>query len=141
MHHQLFEARLECLVMTSGNFTEEPIVIDNAEARAKLTPLVDHFLLHNRDIFMRADDSVARCYEGAPRMIRRARGYAPEPIDLGVEFQEAWGVGAELKNTFCLTKSHYPFSASTLAILRTSKRTFFRGNAPPSHWGSGTPHG
>jgi len=107
MHHQLFEGRLECLVMTSGNFTEEPIVIDNAEARAKLTPLVDCFLLHNRDIFMRADDSVARCYEGVPRMIRRARGYAPKPIDLGVEFQEALGVGAELKNTFCLTKSHY----------------------------------
>jgi hydrogenase maturation protein HypF len=107
MHHQLFEGRLECLVMTSGNLTEEPIVIDNAEAQAKLAPLADRFLFHNRDIFMRADDSVARWLEGAPRMIRRARGYAPAPIDLGIECDGALGVGGELKNTFCLTRGRY----------------------------------
>jgi hydrogenase maturation protein HypF len=107
MHHQFFDGSLECLVMTSGNITEEPIVIENSEARAKLAPLVDRFLLHDRDIYMRADDSVVRWHDGAPRMIRRARGYAPEPIDLGVELGDAMGVGAELKNTFCLLKSHY----------------------------------
>jgi len=107
LHHLLLDGPLACLVMTSGNITEEPIVIDNDEATAKLAPLADRFLLHNRDIFMRADDSVTRWYEGAPRMIRRARGYAPEAIDLGFETGGALGVGAELKNTFCLTKGHY----------------------------------
>jgi hydrogenase maturation protein HypF len=107
MHHQLFDGSLECLVMTSGNITEEPIVIHNDEARARLAPLADRFLTHDRDIFMRADDSVVRWCEGAPRVIRRARGYAPDPIDLGFEMDEALGVGAELKNTFCLTKSRY----------------------------------
>ncbi len=107
LHHLLFDSPLACLVMTSGNLTEEPIVIDNHEARFKLATLADRFLLHNRDIFMRADDSVIRWYEGAPRLIRRARGYAPEAIDLGIETGGALGVGAEMKNTFCLTKGCY----------------------------------
>jgi hydrogenase maturation protein HypF len=107
MHHQLFEGPLECLVMTSGNFTEEPIEIGNGQAQARLAPLVDRFLLHDRDIFMRADDSVTRWYDGAPRIIRRARGYAPEPMDLRRDMDDVLGVGAELKNTFCLTKGRY----------------------------------
>ena len=107
LHHLLFDGPLACLVMTSGNIAEEPIVIENSEAVTKLAPLADRFLLHDRDIFMRADDSVTRWHEGAPRLIRRARGYAPEAIDLGFETSGALGVGAEMKNTFCLTKSHY----------------------------------
>jgi hydrogenase maturation protein HypF len=77
MHHQFFEGRLECLVMTSGNLSEEPVEIRNDQAQTRLAPLVDRFLLHDRDIFMRTDDSVTRWYDGAPRIIRRARGYAP----------------------------------------------------------------
>jgi hydrogenase maturation protein HypF len=107
MHHQLFVGPIECLVMTSGNISEEPIVIYNEEARSRLAALADRFLTHDREIFMRADDSVTRWFDGAPRLIRRARGYAPEAIDLGFEPGEALGVGAELKNTFCLTKGRY----------------------------------
>ncbi|MDE3195066.1 MAG: carbamoyltransferase HypF, partial [Acidobacteriota bacterium] len=107
MHRQLFDGPLSALVMTSGNRTEEPIVIRNEEAAVKLAPLADRFLTHNRDIFMRVDDSVTRWFQNAPRMIRRARGYAPQAIDLGFEMRDALGVGGELKNTFCLTKSHY----------------------------------
>jgi len=103
--HQLLFARggFTCLVMTSGNLSEEPIVISNAEAHEKLAPLSDLILAHDRDIFMRADDSVVR----AGAVLRRARGFAPEPFDLGFEAPEVLAVGGELKNTFCLTKGHY----------------------------------
>ena len=107
MHHLLFDGPLECLVMTSGNITEEPIVTDNAEALVKLAPVADRFLLHDREIFMRADDSVTCFLEGAPRMLRRARGFAPEAIGLADEAHEVLGCGAEMKNTFCLTKGRH----------------------------------
>lgn len=107
LHHLLFEGTLECLVMTSGNISEEPIVTQNAAAREKLAPLVDTVVEHDRDIFMRVDDSVARVFEGTPRLLRRARGYVPEAIPLGHEVAEALAVGAELKDTFCLTKGSF----------------------------------
>jgi hydrogenase maturation protein HypF len=107
LHQLLFEGSPECLVMTSGNTSEEPIAIDNAVAQTKLSALADRFLLHDRGIFMRVDDSVVRFAEGSARVVRRARGYAPQPIDLGFEFGEVLACGAELKNTFCLTKGKY----------------------------------
>jgi hydrogenase maturation protein HypF len=107
LHHLLFRTGLTCLVMTSGNISEEPIVISNEVARRKLAPLCDILLTHNREIFMRVDDSVVRLHDGVPRVLRRARGYAPEAIDLGFEAQEVLACGAELKNTFCLTKGCY----------------------------------
>jgi hydrogenase maturation protein HypF len=107
LHHLLFGKELACLVMTSGNISEEPIVISNEEARQKLAPLCDGLLTHDREIFMRVDDSVVRMHDGVPRLLRRARGYAPETIDLGFEAQEVLACGAELKNTLCLTKGHY----------------------------------
>jgi hydrogenase maturation protein HypF len=107
LHQLLLEGPLECLVMTSGNIAEEPIAIDNAIAQAKLSALADRFLLHDREIFMRVDDSVTRVAEGSVRVLRRARGYAPQAIDLGYEFGEVLACGAELKNTFCLTKGKY----------------------------------
>jgi hydrogenase maturation protein HypF len=93
--------------MTSGNISEEPIVIRNEEAAAELSPLADRLLTHNRDIFMRVDDSVVRTFEGVPRVLRRARGYAPEAIALSREMPEVLAAGAELKNTFCLTRGRY----------------------------------
>ena len=73
------------LVMTSGNISEEPIVISNEEAWEQLAQVADWFLFHNRDIYMRVDDSVARTFRGSPRVLRRSRGYVPRPIDLGME--------------------------------------------------------
>jgi hydrogenase maturation protein HypF len=117
LHHLLFEGRFEFLVMTSGNISEEPIVIDNALAKEKLQPLVDIVVEHNRDIFMRVDDSVARVFEGQPRVLRRARGYVPEAIPLGREVAEVLAVGAELKNTFCLTKGEFAILSQHIGDL------------------------
>ena len=107
MHHLLFEGPLKCLVMTSGNISEEPIVIGNQEAIGKLTPLADRLMMHDRDIFMRVDDSVLRIFEDMPRVLRRARGFAPGAVSLGRETGEVLAVGPELKSTFCLTKGRY----------------------------------
>ncbi len=107
MHRLLFGDSLDCLVMTSGNLSEEPIVIENREALEKLSPLADLVVTHDRDIFMRADDSVVRIFEDTSRVLRRARGYAPEAIALGHEVGEVLATGPELKNTFCLTRGRY----------------------------------
>jgi hydrogenase maturation protein HypF len=103
LHHLLFRGAPEFLVMTSGNISEEPIVIDNQEARARLAPMCDLILTHDRDIFMRVDDSVVR----GETILRRARGFAPDPIDLGFDAGEVLAAGGELKSTFCLTKGRY----------------------------------
>ncbi len=112
LHYLLFHQSLcDALVMTSGNLTEEPLVIDNQEALKKLSGLADSFLLHNRDIFMRVDDSVVKVRrqpsEVATCFVRRSRGYVPEPIVLKDEGPDVMGCGADLKNTFALTKGRY----------------------------------
>jgi hydrogenase maturation protein HypF len=107
LHHLLLAAWERPLVMTSGNRVEEPQCIDNREAATRLQPLADLFLLHDREIINRVDDSVVRVMERAPRLLRRARGYAPAPIALPEGFEEApplLALGGELKNTFCLLK-------------------------------------
>jgi len=119
------EANFSALVMTSGNLSEEPIVRDNEEAREKLQDIVDAFLLHDRDIFMRVDDSVVRAghqqsaendQEGrlpaerrrrSALFIRRSRGYAPEPLALHRDGPEVLGCGADIKNTFTVTKGRF----------------------------------
>jgi len=97
------------LVMTSGNISEEPIVTGNDEALARLSDLADGFLLHDRDIHARCDDSVTRVLAGVELPARRSRGYAPYPIHLPFPVRQVLAVGAELKNTFCLTRDRYAF--------------------------------
>jgi len=97
------------LVMTSGNLSEEPIAFENDEAMERLGDIADYFLLHDRGIYSRYDDSVARVSDGKEVMIRRARGYAPFPIHLPFELKPVLACGPELKNTFCLTKGKYAF--------------------------------
>jgi hydrogenase maturation protein HypF len=95
------------LVMTSGNIAHEPQVTDNDEVGAKLGPIADRVLMHDRDIANRIDDSVVRIMAGRPRLIRRARGYAPAPMALPKGFEDAPEIlafGGELKSTFCLVK-------------------------------------
>jgi len=108
---ELKTQNFSALIMTSGNLSEEPIVIDNDEAIEKLSDIVDAVLIHNRDIFMRTDDSVVRnhflSYKAKPLFIRRSRGYAPEPITLHDDGPEVLGCGADIKNTFTLTKGNY----------------------------------
>ncbi len=104
-------SNFDALVMTSGNLSEEPIVVSNEEAASKLLEMVDAFLIHNRDIFMRVDDSVVRNHflpdKASPLFIRRSRGYAPEAISLHDDGPEVLGCGADIKNTFTLTKGNY----------------------------------
>ena len=100
-------AHFEALVMTSGNISEEPIITKNEEALEKLYSVADAFLLHNREIFMRVDDSVVRELNGKLYFIRRARGFVPKAISLKEELPEVFGAGADLKNTFTLIKSNY----------------------------------
>jgi hydrogenase maturation protein HypF len=109
LHHLLLSEVKIPLVMTSGNLSEEPIVKDNDEAVRRLSGLVDYFVVHNRDIYARYDDSVTIVERGVPQLIRRARGYAPYPIHLGFESRQILGCGAEEKNTFCLTRDEYAF--------------------------------
>ena len=94
LHHLLFEgAAYDALVMTSGNLSEEPIVVDNQEAHDRIGGVADWFLTHNRDIYMRADDSVVRTFEGRERVLRRSRGYAPQTLDLGRTVPELLACG------------------------------------------------
>jgi len=109
LHHLLMNEIMRPLVMTSGNMSEEPIAKDNDEAFQRLADIADYFLIHNRDIHARYDDSVTMVERGRLKMIRRARGYAPDPIRLPFRVKEVLACGAELKNTFCLTKDEYAF--------------------------------
>jgi hydrogenase maturation protein HypF len=101
LHHLLCDG-LPPLVMTSGNLSEEPIVHGNRDASARLAPLVDGFLMHDREIVAPCDDSVVRCVVGAPLPIRRSRGYVPLPIRLNRRGPTVLAVGGELKATLCL---------------------------------------
>jgi hydrogenase maturation protein HypF len=109
LHHILLRDTGLPLVMTSGNLSEEPIARDNDEALRRLSDIADYFLIHNRDIYSRYDDSVAIVERGTSQLLRRARSYAPYPIRLSFEAKQVLGCGAEEKNTFCLTKDNYAF--------------------------------
>ena len=107
LHHLLMTQLTSPIVLTSGNSSDEPQCIDNKDALTRLQSIADYFLLHNRDIVNRLDDSVLRLADQQVRIIRRARGYAPAPIKLPRGFEntpEILAMGAELKNTFCLLK-------------------------------------
>jgi hydrogenase maturation protein HypF len=109
-HHLLLdEPRLDVLVMTSGNISGSPIVFRNDDALAQLFPIADAILLHDRDIAIRVDDSVVR-YSDHPDLpepvvtfLRRARGYAPSPVDVGTTLAPLVAYGAELKSTVALS--------------------------------------
>jgi hydrogenase maturation protein HypF len=108
LHHLLFDrAPYAALVMTSGNLSEEPIVVANEQAHERLGAIADAVVTHNRDIYMRADDSIVQTVDGSPRLLRRSRGYAPGVIELPFDCGELLACGADLKNTFCLVKGRH----------------------------------
>jgi hydrogenase maturation protein HypF len=107
LHHLLMADLDAPIVLTSGNRSDEPQVIGNDDALRSLSGIADLWLMNDRDIVTRLDDSVIRTMSGASRLLRRARGYAPEPIQLGDGFADAppvMAMGAELKSTICLVR-------------------------------------
>jgi hydrogenase maturation protein HypF len=134
LHHLLFSNDLDVLVMTSGNYSNEPIVKDNDKALEKLQHLADSFLLHDRDIYVQCDDSVIRISDFGFRIsdlesqianrksqillpIRRSRGYSPFPVELPFKVPQILAVGGELKSTFCLTKENFAFMSQHIGDM------------------------
>lgn len=107
-HTLLMQALDAPIVLTSGNISDEPQFTDNAQARDRLASITDFWLLHDRDIVNRLDDSVVRLIDGQIRILRRGRGYSPEALRLPTGFTDSGNIlamGAELKNSFCLLKN------------------------------------
>jgi len=121
LHHLLLDEVGVPLVMTSGNLSEEPIAKDNDEALRRLRGIADYFLIHNRDIYARYDDSVYMVENGKSQAIRRARGYAPYPIFLPFKSKQILACGAELKNTFCLTKDKHAFLSQHIGDMENEE--------------------
>jgi len=124
LHHLLFDklgaVGVHALVMTSGNAGDEPICLDNDEAKTRLRGIADSWLLHDRDIVRRADDSVVQDLEGDPLLFRRSRGLAPVPVHLkgaALDGHDILAVGPELKNTVCLLKENRAFLSPHIGDL------------------------
>jgi hydrogenase maturation protein HypF len=121
LHHLLMAEVNRPLVMTSGNMSEEPIARDNKESLSRLGNIGDYFILHNRDIFSRYDDSVVMFDAGEKRMLRRARGFAPYPVRLSSPVSQMLGVGAQEKNTFCLTRDDNAFVSQHIGDMENQE--------------------
>ena len=118
LQHLLFaDTRVRALVMTSANLSEEPIAIDNDEARSRLGTMADAFLLHDREILQRCDDSVAAIVDGAPQLLRRARGFVPLGIELPTDSPPLLAVGGHLKNVFALARGRFAYQSQHLGDL------------------------
>ncbi len=127
LHYLLLKHGFTALVMTSGNLSEEPIAIDNEDAFERLADIADYFLIHNRDIYLRSDDSIVRHAAGQTRYIRRSRGFVPIPLFLNHAVPSILACGAELKNTICLTKDDKAFLSQHIGDLENlSTLDFFR---------------
>src|SRR5579875_2500952 len=130
LHHLLLAAVGGPIVLTSGNVSDEPIAYDDADALSRLAGIADGFLTHDRPIHVRADDSVVRSLRGRETLLRRSRGYAPEPVRVASAFRRpVLACGAELKNTFCLAKGHHAFVSQHIGDLENAEtlRSFTEG--------------
>lgn len=136
IHYLLLEGLDRPLVMTSGNISDEPICYQDDEATRRLSRIADYYLLHNRRIHMRTDDSVVRqvnrpqSKRATEYVLRRSRGYAPSPIRTAFKFhRQILACGAELKNTFCLTRDHHAFISHHIGDLENleTSRSFTEG--------------
>ncbi len=130
LHHLLAAALPGPFVLTSGNVSDEPIAYLDADALERLVPIADGFLVHDRPIHMRTDDSVVRVVDGRELPVRRSRGYAPAPLRLPWRFpRPVLACGAELKNTFCLAKGERAFLSHHIGDLENFEtlRSFTTG--------------
>jgi len=138
LHHLLLAAAGRPLVLTSGNVSDEPIAYHDGDALERLSGIADAFLTHDRAIHIRTDDSVARTFGGRSMLLRRSRGYVPEPVTVRrASFSAAFrgfprpvlACGAELKNTFCLAKEHHAFVSHHIGDLENAEtlQSFIEG--------------
>jgi hydrogenase maturation protein HypF len=131
LHHLLLTDVGAVLVMTSGNVSDEPIACDDTDARERLAAIADHFLVHDRPISTRTDDSVVRARRrGAAVLLRRSRGYVPASLDLPVSAPPLLACGAELKATFCVAKQRRAWVGHHIGDLQNLETlTSFRDGA------------
>lgn len=127
LHHLLMETGFTALVMTSANQVDEPICIANREAQTRLKGIAEFFLLHNRDILVRCDDSVAAVMGQAPVLMRRSRGWAPKPVTLKRSYPDVLALGPHLKATLCILKGGLAYMSPHIGDLETPEaRDFHR---------------
>ena len=125
--NRIDQSGLQALVMTSANLSEEPIAIDNDEALARLGAIADAFLMHDREILQRCDDSVAAVVDGAPQLFRRARGFVPLGVSLPFDSPPLLAVGGHLKNVFALARGKFVYQSQHLGDLENlTGLEFFR---------------
>ncbi|CAN5304176.1 carbamoyltransferase HypF [soil metagenome] len=118
MHHLLASELGRPFVLTSGNVSDEPIAYEDEDAFGRLAGIADGFLVHDRPIHIRTDDSVARLMSGREMLLRRSRGYAPQPIPTSMSFSRTvLACGAELKSTFCLARGRHAFLSHHIGDL------------------------
>jgi hydrogenase maturation protein HypF len=126
LQHLLFaDPRVTALVMTSANLSEEPIAIDNDEARTRLAAIADAFLMHDREILQRCDDSVAALVDGKPQIIRRARGFVPLAIPLPFDAPPLLAVGGHLKNVLALARGKFAYQSQHIGDLENATNLQF----------------
>jgi hydrogenase maturation protein HypF len=126
LHHLILKNHFTALVMTSANQVDEPICIGNREARERLQGIADYFLVHNRDILVRCDDSIAFVADKMPRLLRRARGYVPQPLQLKDSYPLILALGGQLKTTQCVLKGNFAFVSPHIGDMETPQaRDFF----------------
>lgn len=125
-HFMLFEKlSIPALVMTSGNLSEEPIIIDNDTALDQFTGIADAVLTYNRDIYNRLDDSVTAVFSGEMQTFRRSRGLVPSPVTLPWDVEGIMAVGAELKNCFVLGKGNKAILSQHIGDLKNAETFSF----------------
>ncbi|KAB0672270.1 carbamoyltransferase HypF [Oryzomonas sagensis] len=120
VHHLLLRDHFAALVMTSGNVSDEPVAFEDSDALRRLNGIADFFLVHNRPIHVRSDDSVLRLFQGKPLFYRRARGYAPRAVRLPFATPPLLAVGAELKGAVCLAQGDQAFLSQHIGDLQNS---------------------
>jgi hydrogenase maturation protein HypF len=126
LHYLLLENKFLALIMTSANQVDEPICISNREAVARLKGIADYFLVHNRDILVRCDDSISFVTGGKPQLMRRSRGYVPRPLILKESFPAVLALGPQLKTTQCILKENFAFLSPHIGDMETPQaRDFF----------------
>jgi hydrogenase maturation protein HypF len=119
IHYLLFERlNIPAIVLTSGNLSDEPVIIENKEAIERLASVTDNFLLYNREIYNRTDDSVMMLSGNHMRLIRRSRGFAPSPVNLSINADGIFAAGAELVNCFCLGKGQKAIMSQHIGDLK-----------------------